>query len=121
MDTGLGCSSCISDDHKAAAAVNRKNRSGYMMLPNGRNYYKEAGYVEEMEAVEKALANREREKIPSLLPDRWLADSTLYRTASEVRKGVAAWYEAGARTPMLVPPSAVGNQMKAFEQLFAIF
>ena len=73
VDTGLGCSSCISDDHKAAAAVNRKNRSGYMMLPNGRNYYKEAGYVEEMEAVEKALANREREKIPSLLPDRWLA------------------------------------------------
>ncbi len=112
---------CISDDREAAAAVNRKTLSGYVMLPNYRNYWKEAGYVEEMEAVEKALASREREKIPSLLPDRWLADSTLFGTAAEVREGVEAWYEAGVRTPMLVPSSAVGNQMKAFEELFAIF
>ncbi len=112
---------CISDDRKAAAAVNRKTLSGYMMLPNYRNYYKEAGYVEEMEAVEKALESREREKIPSLLPDRWLADCTLFGTAAEVREGVEAWYEAGVRTPMLVPSSAAGNQMKAFEELFAIF
>ena len=112
---------CISEDRKAAAAVNRKTLSGYMMLPNYRNYYKEAGYVEEMEAVEKALANRERDKIPSLLSDRWLADSTLFGTAAEVREGVEAWYEAGVRTPMLVPSSAVGHQMKAFEELFAIF
>jgi alkanesulfonate monooxygenase SsuD/methylene tetrahydromethanopterin reductase-like flavin-dependent oxidoreductase (luciferase family) len=112
---------CISDDRKAAAAVNRKTLSGYMMLPNYRNYYKEAGYVEEMEAVEKALASGEREKIPSLLPDRWLADCTLFGPAAEVREGVEAWYEAGVRTPMLVPSSAVGNQMKAFEELFAIF
>jgi alkanesulfonate monooxygenase SsuD/methylene tetrahydromethanopterin reductase-like flavin-dependent oxidoreductase (luciferase family) len=112
---------CISDDRNAAAAVNRKTLSGYMMLPNYRNYYREAGYREEMEAVEKALENREREKIPSLLPDRWLADCTLFGTASEVREGVEAWYQAGVRTPMLVPSSAVGNQMKAFEELFAIF
>jgi alkanesulfonate monooxygenase SsuD/methylene tetrahydromethanopterin reductase-like flavin-dependent oxidoreductase (luciferase family) len=112
---------CISDDRKAAAAVNRKTLSGYVMLPNYRNYWKEAGYVEEMEAVEKALASGEREKIPSLLSDRWLADSTLFGTAAEVREGVLAWYEAGVRTPMLVPSSAVGGQMKAFEELLAIF
>jgi alkanesulfonate monooxygenase SsuD/methylene tetrahydromethanopterin reductase-like flavin-dependent oxidoreductase (luciferase family) len=112
---------CISEDRKAAAAVNRKTLSGYVNLPNYRNYWKEAGYVEEMEAVEKALANRERDKIPSLLSDRWLADSTLFGTAAEVREGVEAWYEAGVRTPMLVPSSAVGNQLKAFEELFAIF
>ena len=112
---------CISDDRKAAAAVNRKTLSAYLPLPNYRNYWKEAGYVEEMEAVEKALANRDRDKIPSLLSDRWLADATLFGTATEVREGVEAWYEAGVRTPMLVPSSAVGNQMKAFEELFAIF
>ena len=72
-------------------------------------------------SLEKALASREREKIPSLLSDRWLADSTLFGTAAEVREGVEAWYEAGVRRPMLVPSSAVGNQMKAFEELFAIF
>jgi alkanesulfonate monooxygenase SsuD/methylene tetrahydromethanopterin reductase-like flavin-dependent oxidoreductase (luciferase family) len=112
---------CISDDRKAAAAVNRKTLSGYVMLPNYGNYYKEAGYVEEMEAVEKALANREREKIASLLSDRWLADCTLLGTAAEVRDGVEAWYQAGVRTPMLVPSSAVGNQMKAFQELFEVF
>jgi hypothetical protein len=112
---------CISDDRKAAAAVNRKTLSGYVTLPNYRSYWKEAGYVEEMEAVEKALASGEREKIPSLLSDRWLADSTLFGSAAEVREGALAWYEAGVRTPMLVPSSAVGGQMKAFEELLAIF
>ena len=48
---------CINDDIEAAAAVNRKTLTSYAMLPNYRNYWKEAGYVEEMEGIEKALAN----------------------------------------------------------------
>ena len=48
-----------------------------MTLPNYRNYWKEAGYVEEMEAIEKAVAAGERERIPSLLSDAWLSDCTL--------------------------------------------
>jgi hypothetical protein len=47
---------CIDDDKEAAAAVCRRTLTGYVTLPNYRNYWKEAGYVEEMEAVEKALA-----------------------------------------------------------------
>ena len=86
-----------------------------------RNYWKEAGYVEEMEAVEKALAARDRDSIPGLLSDRWLADTTLFGTASQVREGVEAWYEAGVKTPILVPSSAVGKQAQAFEEIFAIF
>ena len=74
-----------------------------------------------MQAVEKALEAREVERIPSLLSDRWLADTTLFGTASEVREGVEAWRESGVRTPILVPSSAVGNQMKAFEELFSAF
>ena len=109
---------CISDDRAAAAAVNRRTLTGYAMLPNYRNYWKEAGYVEEMEAVEKALEAGEPERVPSLLSDRWLADTTLFGTASEVREGVEAWYAAGVHTPILVPSSAAGNQLKAFEELF---
>ena len=112
---------CISDDVEAAAAVNRKTLTGYAMLPNYRNYWKEAGYVEEMEAIEKALEAGERERVPELLSDRWLADTTLFGSASTVREGVEAWFEAGVSTPILVPSSAVGNQLKAFEELFAIF
>ena len=109
---------CISEDRAAAAAVNRRTLTGYAMLPNYRNYWKEAGYVEEMEAVEKALQAREVERVPELLSDRWLADTTLFGTASEVREGAEAWVDAGVKTPILVPSSAAGNQLVAFKELF---
>jgi len=112
---------CISDDEQAAAARNRKTMMFYMGLPNYRAYWKAAGYVEEMEAVEKALAAKERDRLPELMSDRWLADCTLFGSASKVREGVEAWADAGVRTPILVPSSAAGNQMKAFEELFATF
>lgn len=112
---------CISDDVAAAMAVNRKTLSGYAMLPNYRNYWKDAGYVEEMTAIEEAIAAKEHARIPELLSDRWLADTTLFGPVAKVREGVEAWFDAGIRTPILVPSSAVGNQMKAFEELFAAF
>ena len=40
---------CISDDVEAARAVNRRTLTNYAFLPNYRNYWKEAGYVEEMD------------------------------------------------------------------------
>ena len=112
---------CISDDVAAAMAVNRKTLSGYAMLPNYRNYWKDAGYVEEMTAIEEAIAAKEHARIPELLSDRWLADTTLFGPVAKVREGVEAWFDAGIRTPILVPSSAVGNQMKAFEELFSAF
>ncbi len=92
-----------------------------MILPNYRNYWKEAGYVEEMTAVEQALESGERERIPQCVSDRWLADCTLYGPPEAILEGLEAWYEAGVNTPILVPSSAAGNQMKAFEELFELF
>ena len=112
---------CISDDLEAAAAVNRKTLTMYLGLPNYRNYWKEAGYKDEMEAVEVALDAGERDRLPELMTDRWLSDCTLYGPADRVLDGLEAWYEAGLRTPILVPASAVGNQMKAFEEFFSLF
>jgi alkanesulfonate monooxygenase SsuD/methylene tetrahydromethanopterin reductase-like flavin-dependent oxidoreductase (luciferase family) len=112
---------CIDDDREAAAAVNRRTLTGYVSLPNYRNYWKEAGYVEEMEAIERALEGGERDALPGLMTDRWLADSTLYGSAAEVREGVEAWFAAGITTPILVPSSTKGGQMKAFEELLAAF
>ena len=112
---------CINDDIEAAAAVNRKTLTSYAMLPNYRNYWKEAGYVEEMEGIEKALANGERDRIPHFLTDKWLADTTLFGPASHVREQIEAWFDAGIKTPILVPSSANGGQMVAFEELLSIF
>jgi alkanesulfonate monooxygenase SsuD/methylene tetrahydromethanopterin reductase-like flavin-dependent oxidoreductase (luciferase family) len=112
---------CIADDRETAAAVMRRTLTGYVMLPNYRNYWIEAGYEGEMRAIEAAQNAGDVAKIPSLMSDRWLADVTLFGTASDVRDGVEAWYAAGVRTPILVPSSASGGQMKAFEELFATF
>jgi len=112
---------CISDDVAAAAAVNRKTLSGYVTLPNYREYWKRAGYVDEMTAIEQALARGERDQLTKLMSDRWLEDTTLYGPASKVRDGFAAWLDAGVRTPILVPSSAAGNQLKAIEEMMACF
>lgn len=112
---------CISEDIEAAKAVNRRTLTSYAMLPNYRNYWKEAGYQEEMEGIEAAIAAGEMDRIPHYLTDRWLADTTLFGSATAVRDGVEAWFDAGVKTPILVPSSANGGQMVAFEELFAIF
>ena len=112
---------CISTDLRAALAVNRRTLSGYVLLPNYRNYWKEAGYREEMEAVEAALERGERDRVGALLSDRWLEDTTLFGPPEAIREGVEAWRAAGVRTPILVPSSAVGKQPQAFAELFAAF
>jgi alkanesulfonate monooxygenase SsuD/methylene tetrahydromethanopterin reductase-like flavin-dependent oxidoreductase (luciferase family) len=112
---------CIDDDREAAANVMRRVLTGYVTLPNYRNYWKEAGYVEEMEAIEKALAANDREKLPGLMTDRWLSDSTLYGSLREVREGLEAWFAAGVKTPIVVPSSTKGGQFQAFEEIFAAF
>lgn len=113
---------CIDDEDPAAAAnVMKRVLTGYVMLPNYRNYWKEAGYVEEMEAIEAALARGDREALTGLMSDRWLADCTLFGTRRQVFEGLEAWYAAGVKTPIVVPSSTKGGQVKAFEELFAAF
>ena len=112
---------CVSDDKAAAAAVMRRTLTGYAMLPNYNNYWIEAGYEEEMTAVRQAAKAGEQDKIASLLSDRWLSDVTLYGNRADVREGLEAWYAAGVKTPILVPSSTEGGQMKAFEEFFATF
>ena len=112
---------CISDDITAAKAVNRRTLTRYTLLPNYRNYWKEAGYVEEMAAIEQAIGEGRQADIPSLMSDKWLADATLFGPAAQVRDGLAQWREAGITTPVIVPSSASGNQLKAIEEIFAAF
>ncbi|HEY4890559.1 MAG TPA: LLM class flavin-dependent oxidoreductase [Reyranella sp.] len=112
---------CINDDVEAAKAVNRRTLTNYAFLPNYRNYWKEAGYVEEMDAIETAVAEGRRDDVAKYLSDKWLSDNTLFGPAAKVREGVAAWRAAGVHTPILVPSSAAGNQMKAIEEVFTTF
>jgi hypothetical protein len=74
-----------------------------------------------MAAIEKAIAEKRMGDVPKYLTDAWLADCTLFGPVKRVREELEAWYAAGIRTPILVPSSAAGNQMTAFEELFAAF
>ncbi len=112
---------CISDDEDAAKAVNRRTLTSYAFLPNYRNYWKEAGYVEEMEGVEAAMESGDTAQAAVCLSDRWLADTTLFGSAAKVREGIEAWFDAGIKTPIIVPSSASGGQMQALEEFFAIW
>lgn len=119
--TGNMIPTCVSEDRVAAAAVMRKTLLGYVMLPNYQNYWIEAGYEEEMTAIRAALAAGERDRLPSLMSDAWLADCTLFGSAREVRDGLEAWYATGVRTPILVPSSTQGGQLEAVREVMAIF
>ena len=112
---------CISDDIAEAKAVLRRTMTHYAFLPYYRNYWKEAGYVEEMTAIESAIADGRTDEVPRYLTDRWLADVTLFGPPEKIREGVAAWREAGIRTPVLVPLSADGDQRTALREVFAAF
>ena len=111
----------IDDDRAAGAARNRKTLSGYVALPNYRNYWKQAGWVDEMEAVEAAAAAGDGEALNRAMTDDWLANATLYGSASQVRDGVESWFDAGCKTPILVPSSTSGGQLKALEEIFDTF
>ena len=112
---------CISDDKAAAAAVNKKTLTSYAFLPNYRNYWKEAGYEQEMNDVEDAIQKQDLDRVPECLSDRWLADTTLFGSATEVREGIEAWFESGIKTPIIVPSSDSGGQMQAIDEFLALW
>ncbi len=112
---------CITDDEDAALALHRRRLERYVLLPNYRNYWKEAGYREEMAAIENAVADNRRDDIPHYLTDRWIADNSLYGSASKVRDRLAEWYAVGVNTPVLVPNSVNGNQLAALDEIFSAF
>jgi alkanesulfonate monooxygenase SsuD/methylene tetrahydromethanopterin reductase-like flavin-dependent oxidoreductase (luciferase family) len=112
---------CVTDDPAEGMALMRRVLGGYIQLPNYRQYWIEAGYEDEMRAIEKAIAAGERDRLPGLMSERWLRDCTIFGTAREIRDGVEAWRAAGVTTPILVPSSPRGGQLKAVEELFAVY
>ena len=112
---------CIDEDRAAAAAVMRRTLASYVRLPNYQNYWIEAGYEEEMLAIQAALAQGEVQRIPELMSDRWLGDVTLFGSVKDVRAGVEAWAATGVRTLIVVPSSTRGGQMVALAELIQAF
>ena len=75
------CPTVIDADLDAARAIHRRTLAGYVTLPNYRNYWKQAGYEEEMDAIEDALAAGDRDGSPTLMTDAWIDDCTISGSA----------------------------------------
>ncbi len=111
----------IDDDLAAGAARNRKTLRGYVALPNYRNYWRQAGFGEEMDAVEAAIVAGDDAAIMTAMSDRWLSNVTLYGSATQVRDGIEEWFDQGCSTPIVVPSSTSGGQLKALAEVFDAF
>jgi len=105
-------------------ALHRKTLTGYVSLPNYRNYWRNAGYVDEMDAIEHVLATTPKESmaqnLQATMSDAWLRDCTISGTAPQVREQFAAWANAGV-LPIAVMSSTSGGQAKAINELFDAF
>ena len=112
---------CVCDDRSEGAAIMRRVLRGYVQLPNYQRYWIEAGYEEEMRAIQRAVSDHQPEKLTALMGDRWLNDVTLFGPATRIRDGVESWIAAGVRTPILVPSSTRGGQMEALREIFDVF
>lgn len=110
---------CVNDDEDVARQVVQRAISGYLNLPNYRNYWREAGYGEEIDGVEAAIARGETSNLPGLMSDKWLRDTTIFGSAKKLRDEIDAWRAAGVSTPIMVPASANGGQMVAYAEVFA--
>lgn len=122
-DFFIGCMTptCISDDIEAAKAVHKRTLSRYVQLPYYRAYWRESGYEEEMGEIDRLIETGDTDSISDRLSDKWLDDVTLFGSASRVRERVEAWRETGVKTPILVPSSAAGNQLKGVQEIFEAF
>jgi alkanesulfonate monooxygenase SsuD/methylene tetrahydromethanopterin reductase-like flavin-dependent oxidoreductase (luciferase family) len=110
----------IDSDLDAARAIHRRTLVTYVSLPNYRNYWKQAGYEEEMKAIENAIAESDRVRLPSLMTDAWLDDCTISGSAHAVRERLEDWMSLGVQ-PIVVMSSTTGGQAVAIGELFAAY
>jgi alkanesulfonate monooxygenase SsuD/methylene tetrahydromethanopterin reductase-like flavin-dependent oxidoreductase (luciferase family) len=110
----------IDSDLDAARAIHRRTLVTYVTLPNYRNYWKQAGYEEEMNAIEKAIAEGDRDRLPSLMTEAWLDDCTISGSAHAVRERLEDWMSLGVQ-PIAVMSSTTGGQAVAIGELFAAY
>jgi hypothetical protein len=114
----------VSEDLDAAYAIHRKTLTGYVSLPNYRNYWRVAGYDKEMDNIESIISSTPKESLAEQLQqamtDEWLRDCTISGNASQVREQFSAWANAGV-LPIAVMSSTSGGQAKAVAELFAAY
>jgi len=110
----------IDADRDAARAIHRRTLATYVTLPNYRNYWKQAGYVEEMTAIEAAIAAGDRDEVDRSMTDAWIDDCTISGSSTSVLDQLGEWASLGVQ-PIAVMSSTTGGQAVAIRELFAAY
>lgn len=114
----------IADDIEAARAVHRRTLAGYAILPNYRNYWRQAGHAEQMDRFERVIASTPKdqlaERLRESMDDAWIDDCTISGNPTRVRECFAAWRDAGV-TPIAVMSSTSGGQIKAVREFLDLW
>lgn len=114
----------VSDDLQAARAVHRKTLTGYASLPNYRNYWRQAGYIEQVDRFEQILEASDKdelaERLQAAMNDAWIDDCTISGNAGQVRDAFRRWWDAGV-TPIAVMSSTNGGQAAAVREFFDLW
>jgi alkanesulfonate monooxygenase SsuD/methylene tetrahydromethanopterin reductase-like flavin-dependent oxidoreductase (luciferase family) len=110
----------IDADLDAARAIHRRTLTGYVQLPNYRNYWREAGHATVIDRIEEALAEGARDRLTELMTDEWIDDCTISGSPDAVRAHIDEWASAGV-TPIAVMSSTTGGQAVAIRQLFDLY
>ena len=92
------------DDRTAALAAARAGLRRYFELPYYQAYFEEAGYHDEVAAARAATAAGDGDALLAAISERFIADSCLVGTASEVREQAEAWADEGVT--LVLSPSA---------------
>ena len=108
----------VDDDRAAARAVHVVASNDYLMLPNYRNYWREAGYASKIDAVEDAIAAGRDSNLVDLMGDEWLADITIFGDGTRARQHVEATIKAGI-LPIVTPMSSTGDVAGAGARIIA--
>jgi alkanesulfonate monooxygenase SsuD/methylene tetrahydromethanopterin reductase-like flavin-dependent oxidoreductase (luciferase family) len=74
-----------------------------------------------MDAVEAATTRGDGQAAAAIVSERWLHDVALYGSPARVRAELEQWFDAGMRTPALVPSSTGGGQATAYREVFDTF
>lgn len=111
----------VADDVDAARARAKQVVSHHLVLPAYRAYWREAGFVEDVDLIEAAIRQNDTASLSKTISDRFIADIAIFGTATQVRDQVDAWHDVGINNLILVPSSIAGNQFRAIEEVLAAF
>ena len=85
----------ISDDRAEGLAFMRRFLGLHMQLANFRAYFAAAGFVDEVQRVEAALATGDTTAVEAAISERMADDIGIFGTRSQIHDKVDAWQDAG--------------------------